>query len=248
MRIKKKESEGTYDGHEYTEEECYIIIDRSIEDDDVINTEEGTITTSSGVTYYFDPTADPIVCYEKLSEYYSENNYTVYNDNYYVKAPKGEVTDNYDTTLDEKDRIYYKLQSDLIDPNNCYYKDGPVYKLVMDSLGKVINYDEPKNINHILVLQNNNDYFKYEKEGDGFIQKQDVGVRYVYNSYTDYITVLYDHDNSYYNTSKSMIVVLNKPLSKTEVKEEKAENKDVADIKSSIEKMHEIIEKRYILD
>lgn len=161
--------------YEYTEEDCYVI--------------------SSEETEYYDPTVDPIVYYKKLSEYYGENNYTVYANMYYVKDSDGN----------------YIPQSDLIDPNNCYYDNDGAMTLVADSLARFVNYTNPMDVQYILVLQDNYDYIKFcHTSSNVYTPVQDALRRYVYNSNTDYITVF--DKNSIYDDTKTIIVVLNKGL------------------------------------
>lgn len=169
---KKKQNGEKYNGYVYTEEDCYII--------------------SETETEYFDPTVDPIVYYQKLSDYYDKNNYIVYND-YYVKDSSGN----------------YIPQTELLDPNNCYYDKEGVKYLVINSLAKYMIYNNPKNIKYILVLEKDYDYYKYELDDNSNYNKYNDDTRqYVYNSDTDYITVIIK--NATYDITKSMIVIFNK--------------------------------------
>ena len=163
-------------GYEYNEEDCYIV--------------------TSEETEYYDPTVEPRVYYKKLSDYYSENNYTIYGDNYFVKDPDGN----------------YISQSDLVDPNNCYYNNGGIMNLVINSLGRFTTYDNPMNIQYVLIMQENYDYIKYTHIQDNvYAPVEDLLRRYVYNSNTEYITILIK--NASYDDTKTIIIVFNKPLS-----------------------------------
>ena len=158
--------------------------------------EEDCYVITSEVTAYYDATVNPRVYYKKLSDYYRENNYVVYADDYYVKDSNGN----------------FIHQSDLVDPNNCYYNNNGVMNLVINSLGRFISYDNPIDAKYILILQDNNDYVKFNHVEDNvYTPVEDLLRRYVYNSNTEYITVLIN--NSSYNYTKSIIVVFNKSLS-----------------------------------
>lgn len=176
---KKKQSGEDYNGYEYTEEDCFVI--------------------TSEATEWYDPSADPRVYYKKLKDFYTENNYIIYTDEYYVKDSEGN----------------YIPQSDLVDPNNCYYNDEGNMVPVIDSLARVEPYDTQDIIRYILIMQENNDYLKY-KEGDfgTYYLYEDPMRRYVYNSKIEYITVLFK--TATYKNTNSLIVVLNKALDKVE--------------------------------
>lgn len=173
----KHKEDADYNGYEYTEEDCYIITNK--------------------ITDYYDPTADPIVYYEKLTDYYRENNYVIYDDKYYIKDSDGN----------------YIPQSELVDPNNCYYNNNDNMNLVINSLGNFVRYNNPNNVRYLLIMQNDNDYIKFNHaENNIYIPVQDSSRRYVYNSSTEYITVLINY--SIYEDNKSIIVVFNKNLDK----------------------------------
>ena len=158
--------------------------------------EEDCYVITNEETEYYDPTVDPRVYYKKLSDYYGENNYIVYANTYYVKDSDGN----------------YIPQSDLVDPNNCYYNNDGVMTLVINSLGRFIVYNNPIDIKYILILQDNYDYIKFSHTDDiTYTPVQDSLRRYVYNSNTEYITILMK--NAIYDDSKTVIVVLNKELS-----------------------------------
>jgi hypothetical protein len=170
-----KKDDPNYNGYVYTEEDCYVI--------------------SSTVTEYYDKTVYPRVYYRKLVDYYSENNYIIYSNNYYVKDGKGN----------------YISQADLINPNNCYYYNDGIMSLVADNLSRFVTYDATKDIKYILILQDNNDYKKYSLNKDTYTMVEDSVRRYVHNSSTDFLTVIINDGTTYDNT-KSMMVILNKPL------------------------------------
>lgn len=197
---KKKESGDEYNGHIYTEEECYIIYNNDIDLSLIKEEYEDHIITTDNKKYYYDKSDNPRVYYELLSDYYNNNNYNIYDNDYYV----------YDGTK----YIHY---SNLINPNNCYYKNnnGEMI-LVINSLGVISDYNDNdvEKIKYILVLQNNNDYLKYSKWSRFYRKAKETLRQYVYNSDTDHITVLNKNDE--YKNTQSMIVVLNKPLSSKE--------------------------------
>ena len=147
-------------------------------------------------TEFFDPTVKPRVYYEKLSDYYNRTNYII-SDTYYILNSNGE----------------YVAQSNLIDPNNCYYKDeNNEYHLVIESLSTVKEYDADKykTISSLFILQSDNDYVEYTKDGDIYLKKFDINKRYVYNSDFEYITVLNKNDT--YDSNNIMVVIFNKEL------------------------------------
>ena len=172
----RHKDDDSYNGYEYTEEDCYVI--------------------TSEETEYYDPTVEPRVYYKKLTDYYRENNYIVYADKYYVKDSDGN----------------YIPQSDLVDPNNCYYDNDGIMTLVINSLGRFVLYDNPMDVRYILILQENNDYIKFSHtEDNAYASIEDSERRYVYNSNTEYITVLIK--NTTYDDTKTIVVVFNKALS-----------------------------------
>lgn len=157
--------------------------------------EEDCYVITTDVTEYYDPTATPRVYYKKLSDYYRENNYIVYADDYYVKDSDGN----------------YIHQSDLVDPNNCYFNNDSVMSLVIDYLGRFTLYSDPMNVKYVLILQDNYDYIKYNQTSDNTYSPVKDPLRiYAYNSNTEYITVLIQ--NASYNDTKTVIVVFNKDL------------------------------------
>lgn len=159
---------------EFKEEDCYIITDE--------------------VTEYYDPEANPRVYYKKLTDYYSENNWTVYKDICYVKNPSGE----------------YIPEANLLNPNNCYYLSNVGYTLVINSLGEYKDYKTKRNVRYILVLQDNNDYSRLKLVGTTYVPASDPARRYILNSNLEYVTVL--HPQATYKETSMMIVVFNKEL------------------------------------
>jgi len=161
--------------YEYNEEVCYIITDK--------------------VTEYYDPSVTPRVYYQKLTDYYNENNYIIYEDQYYVKDSEGN----------------YIPQTELLDPNNCYFdKGGGRYFLVIDYLARYVDYRDPLNLTHILILQPNNDYLKYKLINNIYTPTTDSVRRYIINSDNESIVVLLEGYS--YNDTKTFIVVFNKYL------------------------------------
>ena len=168
-------------------------------------TEEDCYIISETPTEHYDKTVKPRVYYKKLSDFYRENNYIIYANDYYVKDADGN----------------YIHQSNLADPNNCYYNKDGVMNLVINSLGRFTGYANPDNVKYLLILQYDNDYLKYKLIDNEYISEEDVARRYVYNPDEDYITVL--NNNSNYNNTKSMIVVLSRSLNDYE--EEQSDEK-----------------------
>ena len=165
-------------------------------------TEEECYVITNEETEFYDVTAEPRVYYKKLSDYYKENNHIVYADEYYVKDSNGN----------------YISESELVDPNNCYYNNNGAMTLVINSLGKFVDYNEPMNVKYLLILQDNYDYLKFKHEADNkYVKVDDASKQYVYNSNTEYITVFIN--NGLYDNTKTIIVVLNKALSSYNVEE-----------------------------
>lgn len=160
-----------------------------------VYTEEDCYVITSEETNFYDPEANPRVYYKKLSEYYSKNNYIVYRNEYFVKDHFGN----------------YISQFDLIDPNNCYYDYNGSKLLVADALARVILYENQYNAKYLLMLQDNNDYYKYILNNKNeYVYHEDSVRRYVYNSDEEYVTVLVSNTN--YDKTKSIIIVFNKYL------------------------------------
>ena len=151
---------------------------------------------SSTPTKYYDPTADPVVYYQKLNDYYDETGYTILTDVLYVKLPDGS----------------YIRETELISPNICYFldEDGE-YKLVAKHLLELedITNNFPSNDN-ILVLDINNNYYLYIKDKYDYMYTQTPLKQYVKDSDTEKILVL-NLDKTYSTTSK-IIVVFNKDV------------------------------------
>ncbi len=162
----------------------------------VYHEEELYIVTDSE-TEYFDPSVEPRVYYKKLSDYYTDNDYASYKDILYVK-------DSYGNFIPEEN---------IVSPTNCWYFDyeSQEYKLVKNNQYRYNNYESPKNVLYIMVLQENYDYYKYALDGNGnykLVQIPDK--RYVVNSDTRYITMLNETD-TYSNTNR-LIVIFNKAV------------------------------------
>ena len=136
-----------------------------------------------------------IIYYKKLKNYYDENKW-IYTDDLYIK-------------LGDK----YIIETELLYPDNCYYKDiDNSYKLIMDNLYKYnnINLEDDQKTNSIIVAQSNNEYNLYTRDtNDDFIFNNSIK-RYIYNSNTEYITALSKNENTTYKDTKTMIVIFNK--------------------------------------
>lgn len=143
-------------------------------------------TDINGETRYF----------KKVSEYYNEVNW-----NYDIELLYFLIDDQYIP--------YY----DLLSPYNCYIENNGNYSLVIDNYAVYKQYTNlMKNSTYLLILKDNYDYDKYIWNSDksSFSKVNDTQRRYVYNSDTDYITVLHKQDN--YSNTKNMIVVFNKKV------------------------------------
>lgn len=175
----RKQPDGSY---KYDKEICYIRVNK--------------------VTEYYDPSDNPRIYYEKLTDYYKETQYILHKDVQYVKDSDGN----------------YIPESDLVDPNNCYYMSKGAYFLVIDHLYTIKDYDNPLNVPYLLIMNKNNDYERYILDPasmtytDAYSKKiipyVDNDVRYVKNSDLDYIVII--SNNIKYAQTKSMIIVLNK--------------------------------------
>lgn len=188
------------DGHfiNLTETDYYIKKESGEEYNGYVYTEEDCYVITDKETEYYDESVNPRVYYTKLDDYYSENGYIVSSD-YYVKDNDGNMIPS----------------SELIDPNNCYYEDDKGNKiLVIDTIGRVEEYTTLEIPDYTLILQDNNEYLKFEKiiSNNDVIYTEviDIDKQYIYNSDTEYLTILIKNAN--YDTSKSMIVIFNKPL------------------------------------
>lgn len=168
----RRKPDGSY---EYDEEECYII--------------------SKTATQYYDPSANPRVYYQKLTEYYNANKTKIYADTYYVKDPEGN----------------YISEKYLLSPNNCYWKsEHDNYFLVMEHLLTFAPYKNPIVTQYVLILQEDNNYNRYRLIDRNYELYNDPERIYVKNSETEFIIVLYPRAT--YEDTKSMIVVLNKDI------------------------------------
>ena len=174
----------------------------------------------NAVTEYYDPSDNPRVYYEKVSDFYNENNYTIYRDELLVKDDDGN----------------YIPANDVISPYNCYYISTPAiitidengeeitsepkYTLVINNLAKYIDYTNPKHIQYYLILQEDYDYWKLEMSEDGTVLNQIISNkrRYVYDSYGTHIVVL--DKEAIYEDTEQMIVVFNKAMNTAIIEEE----------------------------
>lgn len=146
--------------------------------------------------------------YKKVSAYLYENNW-IYSDNLYI----------YDDYMQS-----YVAEIDLISPNNCYsLGNNGLYSLVINNLSSYSNYNDGlyfKNINHILILDDNYDYtvYKLSNNQTKYLKLyNDPDTQYVYNSDENYVTKI--KLNETYNDSSSMIVIFNKEVSQATINE-----------------------------
>ena len=165
---------------------------------EMVYNEEDLYVISDTETEYFDPTADPIVYYKKISDYYKDNEYVIYKDELYVKDPIGN----------------YIPESSLVNPENCYYfdYDNNQYVLAKNGFYSFIEYAEPRDTEFILVLQEDYDYYRYKLDFNkvNYLLTENPSIRYVYDSDTSYIIGLYKDIT--YSKSHEVIVVLNKEM------------------------------------
>lgn len=157
----------------------------------------------------------------------------VYNEEEcYIKSPNNEPTEYYDASLDANNRIYYvKLVdyynknnwlifddiyvsedhiplNEILDPNNCYFiNDNGYYDLVINNLASYSTYNNLKNIDYVLIHNDNNDYDKYKLKNYIYEHITDYNW-YIINSDYDYITVI--NKQAVYPDTSNMIVVFNK--------------------------------------
>ena len=143
-------------------------------------------TDPEGVTRYF----------RKLNDYYSENNWN-YEEVLYI----------YDANSDT-----YISESELLSPSNCWFEmDNGIFDLVINHYAQYVDYDSPRDVQYILILQEDNDYSRNTFDSNGnYVLANNPDVRYIYNSDEDYITLLILGDT--YADNNSMIVVFNKDI------------------------------------
>lgn len=149
---------------------------------------------TTDVTSYYDPSDNPRIYYKKLSEYYAETFYILHKDTQYVKDSDGN----------------FIPENQLVDPNNCYYNIKDTYLPVIENMFTFKTYSKPLGIKCNLIMDSNYDYNRYKLSDTKYLNYPDTDVRYVKNSDKDFITGL-----SYsvkYQTTKSMIVVLNRAI------------------------------------
>ena len=196
-----------YDNHEVSPEDCYILHSDGhfinlIDTDFYRKQEDGTYKYDKEVcfirtdkeTEYYDPDDDPRIYYEKLTDYYDRTNYVIHTDVRYVKDSDGN----------------YIPESDLVDPNNCYYRIDNNFYLVVENLCKFIDYNNPLNIKNDIILDDNYDYNRYALEDNKFVYNPDDTVRYTIDSEDNYVIAL--STKATYEDTKSMIVTLNKAV------------------------------------
>ena len=196
-----------YDNHEVKPEDCYILHSDGhfinlVDTDFYRKQPDGTykydkeicFIRTENVTGYYDPDDDPIIYYEKLTDYYDRTNYVVHKDKRYVKDSDGN----------------YISESDLVDPNNCYYYSNNNYYLVVENLCKFIDITHPLDIKNDLIMDGTYDYNRYSLSDNRYIYYPDDTVKYTKDSDNNYILAL--STKAEYKDTKSMIVVLNQEI------------------------------------
>ena len=205
------------------EENCYILKPDgsfvSLIDTDYFDPEAGLdshifnevecFVKSDVPTEWFDPRF-PDVFYRKMSEYYSENAYIIFANPYYIKNDDGTFTP----------------ESELINPNNCYYYNTSTndYVLVGDVIAKYSEYTDI-NRNHLLILQNDNNYNRYSLRNNAYELDELENTLFVFNSDKRFI-LTFDTTASYSNGSE-MIISFNTALG---TEESASETAIVADV------------------
>ena len=146
----------------------------------------------------------PNVYYKELEDYYKDNMFLVSLDTLYVKDSYGN----------------YIKEADLLVPTNTYFYDNidNTYHLIKDSQFDYLEYDNKLNVLYTLIKQPNLDYIKYvyEANTENYIPIEDNTIRYIHNSDTNYITILYP-DKTYEDTNKVIIVMNEEYLEDTAV-------------------------------
>ena len=193
-----KDSDGHFIRFDYTD---YYV--RTHVDDDygneMIYQSEDLYVISNTRTEYYDPSlsTNQRVYYKKIDNYF-DTTYQSYKDTLYVKDKNGN----------------YIKEEDILSPNNCYYLDEKTnkYVLVKDNLYLYQEYEYPRDVRYILVLQENFDYNRYTLDDStgNYILDNLNNRKYIYNSDIDYITVL-DGTKTYNDTNK-LIVEFNKNI------------------------------------
>ena len=181
------------DGHfiKLTDTDYYRVVKDNPYGDNILEYHiEDCYVVSDEKTEYFDSSVSPIVYYKKVVL----DVYDIYSTERFVK---------------DKDGIFIS-ENDLIDPNNCYYKDDKSFLLVIDNVYEYKNYKSPLNVKYDLILQDNNDYNRCLRS-DNYINTPSSVRRYIKDSNKNFVlTILYDKT---YNETKYMVVVFNKDLS-----------------------------------
>lgn len=196
-----------YENHEVQPEDCYILHSDGhfinlVDTDFYRKQDDGTYKydkeicyiRTNKVTNYYDPTDNPAIYYEKLTDYYNRTNYVIHTDIRYVKNSDG----------------VYIPESDLIDPNNCYYKSGDKYYLVVENLCKFAKYKHPLGIEYNIIMNDKYDYDRYALSDNRYVYAPDSSVRYTIDSDTNYVIAL--STTAKYEDTKSMIVTLNQKV------------------------------------
>ena len=165
-----------------------------------------------------------------------------YNDMIYnelpMYVPVNYVTTNYDRTLPESERVYYKLLADyyaedaiavikdelyvqdadgnfisennLLNPNNTWFFDEitGTYQLVLECQYNYLQYTDPLNILYIMVLHSNREYYKYALDENENYKYIDLKDK-KYMYNSDTKTIIRLDTSKTYNDSNSLITILN---------------------------------------
>lgn len=112
----------------------------------------------------------------------------------------------------------YKLKTTgdyVLDYDETYYFDYNTneYRSISDGIYEFKEYDSPMNVLFILIRQRNYDYNKYayDKKRNRYCLVNTGNLLYTSNSDSKYITLL--NTGTDYNTTKSLIIVLDKSMS-----------------------------------
>ena len=164
-------------------------------DGSYIYDEEECFIKSNKQTEYYDASVYPRVYYMRVSDYYGKNNYIHHQDMQYVKDEFGN----------------FIPESNLINPDNCYFKENDNYYAVKDYIYEFKRYQQDiSTSNTILVLQENNNYNRFILDNDSYKLSLLDNLTYVKDSNPNFILGLFK--NSLYKNTSSMIVVFNKPI------------------------------------
>lgn len=166
--------------------------------------EDGSYTYNKEIAYivseakteYFDPDK-PDIFYQKLTDYYNNNDYTILKDQYYVKDPDGN----------------FIKEQDLVSPGNCYIQDteSKQYWLAVNQYVEFNIYTDSLDRRYVMILQDSNEYNKYQLVENTYSYVEIAYMKYIKDCQKDYVLALLM--DAKYDITKEMIVVLNKDVS-----------------------------------